>query len=250
MIVSTDSTEAEFNETVLSAGDRSADVEHRSVEIEELRSNLRRMERGFRVEARQKDVVSTGVSALDDILPGQGIPRGTLSEWIAAEPGSGAASLAMRVAGQAQADGPLIVVDRNRHFYAPAVAAAGVLLSDTIFVRPESRTDELWAIEQSLRCPGVGAVLCQVSFLKTVDFRRLQLAAESGTAIGLLIRSADAQKQSGWADVRLLVSSHSAPQDQFCRRLEVRCVYAKGVYADRTVELELCDETGELRRAF
>ena len=241
----------------------------RSAVIDQLRSNLQRMQHGLRRQVPDKDIVSTGVPEFDAILPDSGLARGTLSEWIAAEPGSGAISLAMRVASRAQRQGPLIVIDGQRHFYSPALSAAGVDLDKTIFVWPKTRADELWAVEQSLRCAGVGAVLYQIDHLRTQEFLRLQLAVESGTAVGLLIRSAATRNQSGWADVRLLVSSRSSYGRQtvdeprgrtttsrtshrlatvatqsFRRQLEVQCVYAKGAIADRTVELDICDETG------
>jgi protein ImuA len=225
-------------------------VENRSAEIEALRANLCRMTHSIQVESRRRESLSTGVSVLDDILPERGLARGTLSEWISEEPGSGVSSLAMNVAGESQADGPLIVVDRSRHFHVPAMALAGVNLNNTIFVRPQSRGDELWAMEQSLRCPGVGAVLCRIDFLKSLEFRRLQLAAASGTAIGVLIRTSTEKSQTGWADVRLLVSPRPSLPGQFQRRLAVRCIYAKGNFSDRSVDLTLCEKTGELRGTF
>ena len=91
--------------------------------------------------------------------------------------------------------------------------------------------------------------MCQIDRLRTQEFRRLQLAAESGTAVGLLIRPAAARRQSGWADIRLLVTGRPSLPRVFRRRLEVRCVYAKGAMADQTVELEVCDETNTVRLA-
>jgi protein ImuA len=216
----------------------------RSAAIQELRAGLNHLRKGIRLKAREKRVVSTGIDALDDILPDRGLLRGTLSEWIAAECGSGAVTLVLRAAAQAQREGPLIVVDGMRRLYAPALLASGVNLDETILVRPESRTDELWAVEQSLKCPGVGAVLCHIDWLKTQDFRRLQLAAESGTAIGILIRSMSAQRQRGWADLRMLVTPILSPARLPCRRLAVRCLHAKGTLTDRTVDLDFYDETG------
>ena len=219
----------------------------RSVAIQNLRTSLSRFQQARHFAARSDNVVSTGISALDDILPNRGLTRGTLSEWIAANPGGGTLSLAMRAAGQAQCKGPLVIVDRQKHFYAPAFGAVGVCPEKTILVRPESRADELWAVEQSLRCSGIGAVICQIDHLKTQQFRRLQLAAESGTAIGLLIRPAAAQRQSGWADIRLLVSPHPSLQHSFRRRLEVQCVYIRGGLASQTVKLDVCDEKNTVR---
>jgi len=230
-----------------SAGLCSADV--RATALRDLRSNLRQVQHGWRQQTAEKAIVSTGIAALDDLLPERGLTRGSLSEWIAAEEGCGAIELALRSAARAQSNGPLIVVDGSRadvrgQLYAPAMAAIGVCLDATVLVRPESQADELWAIEQSLRCRGVGAVLCRIDRLKTQQFRRLQLAAEAGTAIGLLLRSNVARRQSSWADLRLLISPRPSPPDSFCRRVEVRCLYAKGRLADQTVELEICDETG------
>ena len=216
---------------------------HRST-VQELRSKLRQLQCDVRVQSREAGVVSTGIPSLDDILPDRGLRRGTLSEWIAAEPGSGAAALALSVAGQAQHAGPLIIVDGRRRLYAGAFPAAGVSLEDTILVRPESKADELWAVEQALRCSGIGAVLCVIERLRTQQFRRLQLAAESGTAVGLLIRPLAAFRQPGWADVRLLAAPKSSSPHEFCRRVELRCLYAKGGLCDRTVELGVRDETG------
>lgn len=221
----------------------------RTVAIQKLRTELGQLRRGQRQAVRTDGVVSTGIAELDDILPDRGLLRGTLSEWIAAENGSGSLTLVMRAVSQAQREGTLIVVDRLRRLFAPSLMAAGVSLEETILVRPKSRTDELWAVEQSLKCPGVGVVLFHIDTLKTQDFRRLQLAAESGTAIGILVRSMSAQKQRGWADLRMLVTPIPAPARLFCRRLKVLCLHAKGTLTDKTVELDVCDETGAVRLA-
>jgi len=216
--------------------------------IQQLRSSLQQAHRSLRLNNHQHDVVSTGIPALDHLLPQQGLPRGTLSEWIAAEPGSGMLFLAMQVAGQAQRSGPLVIIDALQCFYPPAFTATGVQTDHTILIRPKSRADELWAMEQCLRCRGTGAVLCQIDSLKTKEFRRLQLAAESGNAIGLLIRSAAARRQPGWADVRLLIAPQTSPL-KFHRRVEVRCLYAKGSLNDQIISLDICDETGAVRLA-
>lgn len=223
---------------------RAVHPESRSQLIQELRTDLRHFHRGLQLRCPGKPVVSTGIQAMDELLPDRGLLRGSLSEWIDSENGSGATSLVMRLTCQTQGDGPLVVVDLEQTFYAPAIHAAGVCLDKVILVRPSSRKDALWAAEQSLRCPGIGAVVFRVDHLKTAEFRRLQLAAEASTVIGILIRPPEAQTQSGWSDVRLLVTPALSPPNLFRRRMDVRCVYAKGGLTDRTVKLELCDETG------
>lgn len=217
--------------------------------VDELRSSLQRFQRGLRSGDQERQVVSTGVMALDGLLPEGGLRRGTLSEWVGAEVGCGVLSLAMRVAAASQRKGPLVIVDTEKTLYPVAIQFAGVSLTEAIFVRPSSGTDALWAVEQSLRCAGIGGVLFPVDRLRSQDFRRLQLAAEGGTAVGLLVRPPGSQQQAGWADVRLLVSPRPACPNSFCRRMAVQCVYAKGSVTDRTIELEICDETGAVRLA-
>lgn len=207
------------------------------------------MERQHREQFRTDPSVSSGISAIDHLLPERGFRRGSLSEWIAAEDGSGTLSLALHVAGQVRQQRPLILVDDRQQFYAPAIAATGIPLHHTIVVRPASRVEKLWCVEQSLRCPGVGAVLCRIDALRTAEFRRLQLAAEAGTAVGLLIRPFAALRQPGWADLRLLISPRPSSPNRFSRRLEVRCLYSRGSLNNQTVRLEICDETGAVRVA-
>ena len=77
-------------------------AELRTASIKELRSNLRKLECSLRFDAHKAEGISTGVAALDSILPDQRLRCGTLSEWIAAETGSGAESLAVCVAGRAR----------------------------------------------------------------------------------------------------------------------------------------------------
>ena len=222
--------------------------------ISELRSGLRRFQHGLRTEAFREDVareqiVSTGIEVLDNLLPDKGLRRGTLSEWIGSEPGSGALSLAIRAAAKCQAAGLLLVIDPEKTLYPPAIQAAGIDLAEVVFIHPPSRSDALWAVEQSLRCSGPGCVLFPVDQLQTREFRRLQLAAEKGTAVGILVRPPQSRRQPGWADVRLLVSPRPSPLNRFCRRMSVQCIYARGKQTEQRIELEICDETGVERLA-
>lgn len=90
---------------------------------------------------------------------GGGLRRGAVAEWLSAAVASGAQTLALLAAREACREGKsLIVVDRQRRFYPPAAAAWGIDLSRLIVVHPASEAEELWAIDQALRCRGVAAV--------------------------------------------------------------------------------------------
>ena len=134
-----------------------------------------------------------------------------------ADPGGGAATLALAAAREAcGAEKALVVLDGfyagsarrsglSGHFYPPTAAAWGIDLSRLVVLRPASEADALWALDQALRCPGVGAVWARWNALDGQDFRRLQLAAEEGGVVGLLLRPASRRGHPTWADVQWLV---------------------------------------------
>jgi len=177
--------------------------------------------------------ISTGSPALDRLLPAGGLRRGMLVEYLAAAPGSGAGTLALAAAREACRGGRALVVMNQpvdpacragsrtggqsldsgparqagpTYFYPLAAAAWGVDLTQLLVLRPANRADALWALDQALRCPGVGAVWSQWDRIDVHDFRRLQLAAECGGTLGLLVRPARYRGQPTWADVQWLVS--------------------------------------------
>jgi hypothetical protein len=153
------------------------------------------------------EIVSSGYPPLDRMLPGGGFRRGTLVEWVAAVPGSGATRLALTAARAACGEGGiLVVVDRRREFYPPAAAGLGWALEQIVLVRPDNAADEAWAMDQALRALGVGAVLGWPQKLDDHTFRRWQLAAEASGTLGLLVRPAAARTQPSWAEVKLLVT--------------------------------------------
>jgi protein ImuA len=174
--------------------------------VQALRQQVRRLE-GARQTA-DSATTSSGCEALDRLLPEGGFPRGTLVEWIsAASSGCGTGTLAMIAAREAAAEGGAVVVmDRARQFYPPAAAALGVDLQHVIVIRARSEQDEIWALDQALRCAGVAAVWAPLERIDLRSFRRLQLAAESSGVLGLLLRPARVLGQPSWSHVQLLVT--------------------------------------------
>jgi hypothetical protein len=159
--------------------------------------------------------IRSGHAALDRLLPAGGFTAGTLVEWLSPGPGSGAGTLALGVASQAcqhpdRRQGALVVMDRQVRFYPPAALAAGIDPRRLILVRARSARDELWALDQALRCRGVAAVWAWLGRLDSRAFRRLQLAAESGGTLGLLVRPARVRGQPSWSEVQLLVQPQPA----------------------------------------
>jgi hypothetical protein len=193
------------------------------------------------------DVCSTGSAAFDRILPQRGLRRGTLTEWLSSRPGSGATTLSLLAAASAAGEDEWIVVcDRGAQFYALAAAAWGLSPARLLVVRPSRAADELWVLDQALRCPGVAAVWSCVKHLAPRDFRRLQLAAEEGKTLGLFCRPSSLRGRPSWAHLQLLVEPQRATTATGrCLRVEV--VRARHGPAGASLVLELDDIRGAVR---
>ncbi len=166
----------------------------------------------------------SGFAALDRELPGGGRPQGQLIELLADDAGIGELSLlAPALAQMAQVRRSTVWVlpaDTAREIaatasavpYAPALVAAGIDLTRTIFVRPATARENLWAIEQSLRARHLGAVVGWLSHGggPEGDFRalrRLHLLAQRHQALAFVLRSTRHAQAPSPAVLRLQLAS-------------------------------------------
>ena len=138
---------------------------------------------------RSGGVVATGAAALDAMLPGGGLPCGAITELAGPREGGGGLTLAMLFAARAVgASGRCVVmVDRAGEFYLPAAGPLGLEMQQLVVVRPRGWAEAVWAFEEALRCEAVGAVVGVLGRLDTRAARRLQLAAERGGGVGLVL---------------------------------------------------------------
>lgn len=192
-------------------------------------------------------VVSTGIGPLDELLPERGYRRGSLVEWIAASPGSGATTLALHTASQArQQGGDLVVVDRERQFYPPALTNLIGNWRGLIVVRPANAQEEMWALDQILRCQAVAAVFAWVDRLDGRNFPRLQLSAEAGDGLGIFFRPLQARKEPTWAQTRWLVEPKVSQQGDNRRQLTVTLLKSRTALSGQSVQLEVEIATGRV----
>jgi protein ImuA len=224
------------------------DLRRRIEQLETAGPNRGGMDTGDGVDT-DDGVVSSGCAGLDRLLPGRGFRRGSLVEWLADGQGSGAATLAM-ISARLACDKTetceartLVVVDRRGEFYPPGAVNLGVELQRLIVVRPDSKADNDWALDQALRCPGVGAVLTWQRKLAGRTFRRLQLAVEQSGVLGLLIRPATARAEPSWAGVRLLVEPLLVRPLLGSRRLRITLLRCRGRASGQSIDVEIDDET-------
>lgn len=80
------------------------------------------------------------------------------------------------------------------------------LLKRCVFLDPLTQAEKIWSIAEALRCPAVGLVIADGSEIDVTASRRLQLAAETGTARAFITRPIQEQiKYSSWATTQWVV---------------------------------------------
>jgi cell division inhibitor SulA/protein ImuA len=128
-------------------------------------------------------------------------------ELILAQTGSGELSVLLPVLRQLA--GKVAWIAPPQLPYPPALAAAGVELSDVLLIETAGPAQAQWAAEQVLRSGACAAVLLWLASATARAVRRLQLAAEaSGTFMALLLPAAGSPASSPAA---LRVQLASAP---------------------------------------
>jgi hypothetical protein len=220
----------------------------------------------------------TGLPALDALAPGGAFQRGAVHE-ILSEPsdgtplffamllgrcavgvGSGEWGVGSRsrkaVAGSllptphSPPPTSLIWCDPGRSIYPPALVAHGIDLDRLLLLKPKDDAELTWAVGECLKCRGVGAVVAEVKArhrLTRVEARRLQLSAERGGGVGLLLRPAGKVSAEHAAATRWLV--RPAPGERTVQRWEVQLVHGHGGRVGGVVILEHSRETNRVRAA-
>lgn len=164
-------------------------------------------------ETAKSETFSTGIISLDHWLPLGGLKLDTITEWVSEREGSGAITLAClavvsRLKSQPHSTGPVVIVSEGSGFYPPSAMAFGVPAQRMLWVRTRGWRDQIWAVDQALRCRSISAVLAVLpNGLDDRDARRFQLASEQGKTTGFFIRSAKAKGQPCFSEVRFLIDS-------------------------------------------
>jgi len=211
---------------------------------------------------------SSGLPELDALAPGGGFARGAVHELLT-DPADGKALffamlLAAGAAGSfaltgaapapaspqdpASSSGVIVWCDGGHEIYPPALAAYGFPLDRLLLLRPgapdPADRDLIWAVTESLRCQGVAAVVAPLQKLSRIAARRLQLAAEQGGGVGLLLRPAGRASAIHAAATRWLVRPR--PGSPTAQRWTIQLLHGHGGRVGQTLCLEHCRETHRL----
>lgn len=155
--------------------------------LKQLRETLQGLEtKGF----RRRPVLPLGISVIDSRLATGGFRLDALHEIAAGTPDLAddcAATLFM--AGiAARAWGPVLWVVRRHDLFAPGLSQSGLSANRLIYAEAADDAEMLAIMEEGLRHRGLGAVIGEAKRADMTATRRLQLAAEGGRTIALLMK--------------------------------------------------------------
>lgn len=176
--------------------------------------------------------ISTGFSALDQALPTRGWPSNALTEMIVPYWGIGELRLllpAMRRLNQQHRQ--IVWIAPPYLPYAPALVKAGLSLYYVLVVDAQSGSIS-WAMERLLYAESCGMVLAWPVSLSALETRRLQLAAESGGSMGVVLHTADSKWRAACAALRLQIQTSSSG-------VAVNVMKARGLCRRCQIEVDL-----------
>ena len=189
--------------------------------LQRLRGRIAAIERAGNGTRADQACLPLGLVAIDDHLPGGGLATSAVHEILDGDDnnrtkppenktkypvrkrfGEGlngpVTAFAAALAGRAQRAraAPVIWIaprlPGRESLYGPGLLSFGLNPADLVIVRVASDSDftktALWAMEEALRAPAVGVVCAEIEEMDLTSSRRLQLAAEAGGGLGLLLR--------------------------------------------------------------
>ncbi len=221
--------------------------------IAELRETLRAIEGDGH---RRRETLPFGVADMDSRLADGGLRLDGLHEVAAkgADMCDDSAATLFMAGIAARAWGPILWVVRRRDLFAPGLYQAGLSPERVLYAEARDDAEVLALMEEGLRHRGLGAVIGEVKRAAMPATRRLQLAAEGGRTIALLLRrhpreDADPLAPPSAALTRWrIASAPSVPLrcgSMGRPRWAVSLVRQRGGDPFDTL-LEACDDTGRL----
>lgn len=209
---------------------------------------------------RARAALPFGVAAIDRHLPDGGLLRGAVHEVTGTADGAvdGAAAALFSAGIAARSGGHVLWCLTERDLFAPALAQAGLTPDRLVFAETRDETALLATFEEALRHGALSAVVAETGKLSMLASRRLQLAAEAGGTLGLLIRRWKRQSLSSEFDQPTAAQTrwrvHALPSVPLpvegigAARWQLDLLRIKGGQPAR-FEVEACDGHGYLKES-
>lgn len=157
--------------------------------LKQLRESLKGLETGG---FRRRPALPFGIPAIDSRLADEGLRLDALHEVAAgtSDMADDCAATLFLAGIAARAWGPVLWVVRRRDLFAPGLAQSGLDPKRLIYAEARDDAELLAVMEEGLRHRGLGAVIGEARRADMTATRRLQLAAEGGRTIALLMKRA------------------------------------------------------------
>ncbi len=221
--------------------------------LQSLRDTLRAIEGDGH---RRRATLPFGTPAVDTRLADGGLRLDALHEVAAATASMGDdASATLFLAGiAARAWGPVLWVVRRRDLFAPGLYQSGLSPERVLYAEAADDAEVLALMEEGLRHRALGAVIGETRRAAMASTRRLQLAAEGGRTIALLMKRHAREEADPFAVPSAAVtrwrvaSAPSAPLPVAGigrARWDVHCTRQRGGEPFQLL-VEACDETGRI----
>ncbi|NGM87982.1 translesion DNA synthesis-associated protein ImuA [Parapusillimonas sp. SGNA-6] len=188
--------------------------------------------RGSQLARARQATVGTGFPALDQELPGQGWPLGSLVELMPAQPGIGEIHLLRPALAKLDAQRSIALVHPP---YEPCFHCWinwKLERHRPLWIRPQTPADLLWAAEQILKHNACAALVCWVDLVRPAALRRLHLLAQQTDTLFMVLRPQAAAQQASAAPLRLVL-------DPTAQGIEARIIKRQGPSASAPVPITL-----------
>lgn len=155
--------------------------------IDDLRERIAHLEGS---SARKANTLPFGIPDIDERLPGGGLAYATIHEVSGGgtDTVNGAAAALFAAGIAARTKGKILWCLTRPDLFFPALAQAGLHPDRVIFCETGREEEVLAACEEGLGFGGFGCVVGELVRLPMTASRRLQLAAEKGKSMGLVVR--------------------------------------------------------------
>lgn len=196
------------------------------------------------IPEKTRQGVVTGLAAIDDLLPGGEFATGAIHEVLGVTEYP-PLMFPLLIAKNAVRGGVVAWTDPRSKLHPPGLAMLGLPLSRLLILRPQPERDALWAVSECLRCKLITVCVAMPNRLSRTDARKLQLAAERGGGIGLLLRPFSALSSPYAAATRWIVRPIAG--QRMMQRWSVELIHGHGGRVGHSVIVEACRETLHVR---
>jgi protein ImuA len=161
--------------------------------------------RGSQLARAHPATIGTGFHVLDQELPGQGWPLGSLVELMPTQPGIGEILLLRPALAKLDPQRSIALVHPP---YEPCFHCWinwRLERHRPLWICPQTPGDILWTAEQILKHNACAALLCWVDHVRPPALRRLHLLAQQTDTLFMVLRPQAAARQASAAPLRLLL---------------------------------------------